>query len=78
LRVKLAVVVVTGVFSLNVPAHSSALTHQLQIWQIRAGLLFHFLHFSSAAPEYYVSELNIKEYNTNSVHFNAMNITVRL
>jgi hypothetical protein len=78
LRVKLAVVVVTGVFGLPVPVHSSALIHQMQIWQIRAGLLFHFLHFSSAAPEYYISELNVREYNTNSIHYNAANLTARL
>jgi hypothetical protein len=68
---------VTGVFSFPVPFPSSALTHQMQIWETRAGLSFHFLNFSSAAPEEYISELNIRKYNINYVHYNAMNITVR-
>jgi hypothetical protein len=75
LQFRLAIVVVTGVVCLPITVHSSALTHQMQIWQIRAGLLFHFLHFSSAAPEYYVSEINIREYNTNSIHYNAIKIS---
>jgi hypothetical protein len=67
LRVKLVVVVVTGVFSLPVTVHSSALNHQMQIWQISTGLLFHFLPFSLAAPEYY--KVNLTQGSTTEILF---------